>query len=53
VTTISGVNNISGRGKEEDYDFFSNTRFLEDEEVKEMSQEAREAPKGVGKIQEK
>ena len=44
---------ISGRGKDEDYDFFHNTRFLENEEVKEVFQEAREAPKGVGKIQEK
>ena len=47
------ANNISGRGKEEDYDFFSKTRFLENEEVKKVFQEAQGAPNGVGKIQEK
>ena len=44
---------MSGRGKEKDYDFFSNTRFLDNEEVKRVFQEAQEAPKEVGKIQKK
>ena len=53
VAPIPVTNTISGRGKDEDYDFFSNTRFLEVEEVKKVFQEAQEAPNGVEKIQKK
>ena len=48
MAPIPTANIIGGR----DDDFFNNTRFLEDEEVKKVFQEAREAPKEARKTLE-